>query len=187
MQSWPNSQATSHPRASTPLSTRASVRSGSWLARPEGSEASPVRVSLAPDTDAQSLLLAPGPPRQVPAEQAALSALTGAPHPAGPTALFPLPCSWLPALGPLAARPSQGQAVLEKCWEVAECAVFEFLQTGAPIPGQTAAVFAVHKGLCSPSRPGDPGQPACGGRAGRQQADVTGPRPTGERHGQTGR
>lgn len=140
------------------------------LARPEGSEASPVCVSLAPNTDTHSLFLSPSlqglsklsrpalPGRCLPSP----GRLTPWPHGPVSPALFLAPSP----RPPLAARPSQGQAVLEKCWEVAECAVFEFPPNWRPDPWTNSGVFAVHKGLCSPSRPGDPGQPACGGWAG---------------------
>lgn len=164
----------------TTLRTGASVRSGCWPPRPEGLETSPVCVSLAPDTDAQPLLSA-APPRQVTSDLC-LRCLPS-PSPGRLTPLAPRPSFPCPLLAPSPQPPWQpGPAQARLFWKNAgrwqNVRSSSSLQTGAPIPGQTAAVFAVHKGLCSPSRPGDPGQAVGEERGGKGRGEGGGSRRT---------
>lgn len=107
----------------------------------------------------------------------AVSALTWSPHPAGPKALLSSALFLAPSPPPpLAARPAKARLFWKSAGRWQNVRSASSLQTGAPVPGQTAAVFACPQQLVfSFQARRSQGQSACGGQAGRQ-ADVTTPR-----------
>ena len=115
-------------------------------------------------------------PHQGPSElsgwlwQSAGSALTWSPHSAGPEALLSPALFLAPSpRPPQEARPNQGQAVLEKCWEVAECAVCEFPPNWRPSPWANSGRVSLSTAACVLL----PGQEIP--RAGSRVGDVTDP------------
>lgn len=152
------------------------MRTKAWLAQPKDSEASQVCFSSSPQhrptqpcspSLSFSLSLLQG----TSLVECCLC-LTWSPHPAGPKALLSPALFLAPSpRPPQAARPSQGQAVLEKCWEVAECAVCEFPPNWRPDPWTNSGRVCLSTRACVLL----PGQeiPGAGGRvrdrpAGRQ-------------------
>lgn len=105
-----------------------------------------------------------------------------------PRACFPLPGSWHPAPHhPLQPGPGKARLFWKNAGRWQNVRSSSSLQTGAPISGQTVAVFAC------PQRPVFSFQarrsravsPVGGRQAGRRTSPSCGP--TGERHGRTGR
>lgn len=159
----------------------AAVRSGGWLAQPEGSEASRL-FFLSPPAQTHSHSSSLFPLQDTSKLSGltlarAVSALTWSPHPAGPKALLSSALFLAPSPPPpLAARPAKARLFWKSAGRWQNVRSASSLQTGAPIPGQTAAVFACpQQPVFSFQARRSRGQLACGGQAGRQ-ADVTNPR-----------
>lgn len=160
---------------------------GSWLALPEGSEARPVCVSLAPTQTPVTPPLS-FPPRRVKAEQAgparALSALTWAPHPLAPRPSSPCP---VPGSQPSATPGSQAQP-RPGCFGKM---LGGGRMCGLRVPSELAPrSLDKQQRVCRPQGPvfsvqaRRSRQPACGGRAGGRRTSR--PAAQGERHGQAG-
>lgn len=135
---------------------------------------------FAPNTDTQSFFLSLSSPRHVKAERADSGEGCLCPHlvtsscwPQGPAFLCPVLGSQPPATP--GSQTSQGQAVLEKCWEVAECAVCEFPPNWRPNPWTNSSRVCLSTTACV-LLPGQEIPRAVGMWGAGRQADVTNPR-----------